>query len=69
MKKQDKNSARRKKQEKSLRGPEKAAILLSLLPEEVTVNIFKHLKEHEIEKLIKQILTIEPPSKDTAKKL
>ncbi len=58
-----------KKQEKSLRGPEKAAILLSLLPEEVTVNIFKHLKEHEIEKLIKQILTIEPPSKDTAKKI
>ncbi|WP_029521049.1 flagellar motor switch protein FliG [Persephonella sp. IF05-L8] len=58
-----------KKQEKSLRGPEKAAVLLSLLPEEVTVNIFKHLKEHEIEKLIKQILTIEPPSKDTAKKI
>ena len=58
-----------KKQEKSLRGPEKAAILLSLLPEEVTVNIFKHLKEHEIEKLIKQILTIEPPSKETAKQI
>ena len=58
-----------KKQEKSLKGSEKAAILLSLLPEEVTVKIFKHLKEHEIEKLIKQILTIEPPSKETAKQI
>ncbi len=57
------------KKEKSLKGPEKAAILLSLLPEEATVTIFKHLKEHEIERLIKQILTIEPPSKEVAKQI
>ncbi|HHG74830.1 MAG TPA: flagellar motor switch protein FliG [Persephonella sp.] len=57
------------KKEKSLKGPEKAAILLSLLPEEATVTIFKHLKEHEIERLIKQILAIEPPSKEVAKQI
>ncbi|WP_293446501.1 flagellar motor switch protein FliG [Persephonella sp.] len=57
------------KKEKSLKGPEKAAILLSLLPEETTVTIFKHLKEHEIERLIKQILAIEPPSKEIAKQI
>jgi len=57
------------KKEKSLKGPEKAAILLSLLPEEATVTIFKHLKEHEIERLIKQILAVEPPSKETAKQI
>ncbi|WP_456401259.1 flagellar motor switch protein FliG [Persephonella sp.] len=55
------------KKEKNLKGTEKAAILLSLLPEEATVNIFKHLKEHEIEKLVKQILSIETPTKETAK--
>ncbi len=52
---------------KNLKGPEKAAILLSLLPEEEAARIFKYLKEHEIEKLVKQILTIETPSKDLAK--
>ncbi|MBK3332489.1 flagellar motor switch protein FliG [Persephonella atlantica] len=57
------------KKEKELKGPEKAAILLSLLPEDATVTIFKYLKEHEIERLIKQILTVEPPSKETAKKI
>ncbi len=57
------------KKEKNLKGPEKAAILLSLLPEDATVTIFKHLKEHEIERLIKQILTIEPPSKEIAKQI
>jgi len=58
-----------KKDSKNLKGPEKAAILLSLLPEEATVTIFKHLKEHEIERLIKQILSIEPPSKELAKQI
>ncbi|WP_457639028.1 flagellar motor switch protein FliG [Persephonella sp.] len=57
------------KKEKNLKGPEKAAILLSLLPEEATVTVFKHLKEHEIEKLIKQIISIEPPSKEVAKQI
>jgi len=57
------------KKEKDLKGTEKAAILLSLLPEEATVNIFKHLKEHEIEKIVKQILSIETPSKEVAKSI
>ena len=59
----------KKEKERELRGSEKAAILLSLLPEDTTVTIFKHLKEHEIEKLIKQIISVEPPSKETAKKI
>ncbi len=45
----------------------KAAILISALPEEATVNIFKKLKEHEIEKLIKTILSLETPSKESLK--
>lgn len=49
---------------KSITSVEKAAILISSLPEEVTVNIFKKLKEHEIEKLIKTILSLETPSKE-----
>ena len=57
------------KKEINLKGPEKAAILLSLLPEEATVSIFKHLKEHEIEKLIKQILATPPPQKEIAKQI
>ena len=46
---------------------QKAAILVSSLPEEVTVKIFSNLKEHEIEKLIKTILTLQTPSKDVLK--
>ena len=54
-----------KEDKKKLNGMKKAAILISTLPEEVTINIFKKLKEHEIERLIKTILTLEPPSKET----
>ncbi len=50
-------------------GVEKAAMLISSLPEEVTVNIFKKLKEHEIEKLIKTILSLETPSKEELKEV
>ncbi len=46
---------------------EKAAILLSTLPEDRAVDIFKHLKEHEIEKLIKVMISLEPPKKETVK--
>ncbi len=46
---------------------QKAAILVSSLPEEVTVKIFSNLKEHEIEKLIKTILTLQTPSKEVLK--
>ncbi len=53
----------------NLSGIQKAAILVSSLPEEVTVKIFKGLKEHEIEKLIKTILTLEPPTKETLKQV
>ena len=58
-----------KKDEKKvgLSSLQKAAILVSSLPEEVTVKIFANLKEHEIEKLIKTILTLQPPSKDVVK--
>ena len=52
---------------KSLNGVEKAAMLISSLPEHVTINIFKKLKEHEIEKLIKTILSLEAPSKEDMK--
>ncbi len=48
-------------------GSQKAAILLSALPEDKTAEIFKNLKEHEIEKLIKIIISLEPPSKETVK--
>ncbi len=52
---------------KELSKLKKAAILISALPEEATVHIFKKLKEHEIEKLIKTILSLESPSKDVVK--
>lgn len=52
-----------------LSGLEKAAILISLLPEEKTKNIFSHLKESEIEKIVKVIISLEHPDKETIKKL
>ncbi len=55
------------KKESNLSSMQKAAILISALPEEATVKIFKKLKEHEIEKLIKTILTLDAPSKETLK--
>ncbi|GAB6072154.1 flagellar motor switch protein FliG [Venenivibrio stagnispumantis] len=42
----------------------KAAILLSILPENVVAEIFKYLKEHEIEKLVKALITMEEPKKE-----
>lgn len=42
----------------------KAAILLSILPENVVPEIFKYLKEHEIEKLVKALITMEEPKKE-----
>ncbi len=48
---------------------QKAAILVSALPEDVSVHIFKKLKEHEIEKLIKAILSLEAPSKEVVKEV
>ncbi len=47
-----------------LNGLQKAAMLVSSLPEEISVHIFKRLKEHEIEKLIKAILALDTPSKE-----
>ncbi len=49
----------------NLTGTKKAALLLSALPEENTVKVFQHLKEHEIEKIIKSLLNVEPPPKET----
>lgn len=55
-------------EEKSkLTGLEKAAILLSILPEEKNVKIFKHLKQTELEKIIKTLLTLEEPTKENIK--
>ena len=51
----------------TLPGIKKAAILVSSLPEDVTVEVFKGLKEHEIERLIKTILALEAPNKETVK--
>ncbi|WP_187647013.1 flagellar motor switch protein FliG [Nitrosophilus labii] len=50
-----------------IKGLQKAAIFLSALPEEKSVKIFKNLKEHEIEKLIKAFLTVETPTKEQLK--
>jgi len=66
---EEKKNNKNQQNKSQLKGVEKAAILLSILPEHITVNIFKHLKEHEIEKLIKQILSMEPPSRETARQI
>ncbi len=53
--------------QENIPGSKKAAILLSALPEDRASEIFKHLKDHEIEKLIKVIISLEPPSKEIVK--
>lgn len=50
-----------------LSGAEKAAILLSIIPEDKNVAIFKHLKQAELEKVVKALITLETPSKETIK--
>ncbi len=55
------------KQKSDIKGIKKAAIFLSALPEEKSVKIFKHLKEHEIERLVKALLTVETPTKEQLK--
>ncbi len=50
---------------KEMIGREKAAIFISSLPEDRSIKLFKLLKEHEIEKIIKTMMTIESPSKET----
>ena len=52
-------------EEGKLKGGEKAAILLSILPEDKTAKIFSYLKETEIEKLVKHIVSLEAPDKET----
>lgn len=52
-----------------LSGVEKAAILLSILPEEKNVKIFKHLKQTELEKIVKALLTLEEPSAEKIKEI
>ncbi len=49
----------------NLKGLDKAAILMSALPEEKSVKLFKLLKEHEIEKIIKTLMMLETPPKET----
>ncbi len=48
----------------NLSGAEKAAIFLSTLPEESTAKVFKSLRDYEIEKIIKAILSLDSPPKD-----
>ncbi|MEZ0323926.1 MAG: flagellar motor switch protein FliG [Hydrogenothermaceae bacterium] len=48
-------------------GSEKAAILLSIIPEDKNVNIFKHLKQADLEKVVRALLTLETPSKEVIK--
>ena len=57
------------KSKNKLTGADKAAILLSLLPEEKTAKVFKHLKESEIERLVKHIVSMKPPDKETTKEV
>jgi len=48
-------------------GTQKAAILILTLPEDVAVNVIKNLKEHEISRLAKTILTLGTIKKDMVK--
>ena len=48
-------------------GAQKAAILILSLPEEVAVNVIKKLKEHELTKLAKTILTLGTIKRDMVK--
>ncbi len=52
-----------------LSGLDKAVILLSILPEEKNVKVFKHLKQTDLEKVIKGLLSLENPDKETIKKV
>ncbi len=52
-----------------LSGVEKAAILLSILPEDKNIKIFKHLKQTELEKVVKALLTLEEPSSEKIKEI
>lgn len=49
---------------KGITGLEKAAILISTLPEEKGIRLLKLLKEQEVEKLIKTLVTIDMPSRE-----
>ncbi|BAF69720.1 flagellar motor switch protein FliG [Nitratiruptor sp. SB155-2] len=44
---------------------QKAAILISALPEDISVQIFKKLKDFEVERIVKTILMLETPSKES----
>ncbi len=48
-------------------GAQKAAILLLTLPEDIAVNVIKNLKEHELTKLAKTILSLGAIKKDMVK--
>ncbi|MGC8868162.1 MAG: flagellar motor switch protein FliG [Sulfurihydrogenibium sp.] len=52
-----------------LSGLDKAIILLSVLPEDTNVKIFKHLKQTDLEKVIKGLLVLDPSDKETIKKV
>ncbi len=60
-----------KKEEKHkterITGSQKAAILILTLPEDVAVNVIKNLKEHEISRLAKTILTLGTIKRDMVK--
>ncbi len=53
----------------TLSGSEKTAILLSVLPEDKNVKIFKHLKQTDLEKVVKALLTLEEPSSEKIKEI
>ena len=48
-------------------GSQKAAILILSLPENVAVNVIKNLREHELTKIAKTILSLGPIKKDMVK--
>jgi len=48
-------------------GAQKAAILILTLPEDVAVEVIKRLKEHELNRIAKTILTLGAIKKDMVK--
>jgi len=63
---EEKEQKQEKEKQKTERitGAQKAAILVLTLPEDVAVNVVKNLKEHELNKLAKTILTLGTIKKD-----
>ncbi len=65
MPEKEKDKERRKTER--ITGTQKAAILILTLPEDIAVNVIKNLKEHELNRLAKTILTLGTIKRDMVK--